>query len=139
MYKRVSRFDFGKADVDEMILHLSAVDWLDLLRSDCVYECVQKFYDAIYECFELYVPKCIVRDSIVKYPWFDRELHNVDNNRTKAHKSLKKLKQFMIARCPNQISICATRLSAVFENLGVTLRVFPVQNTPSTSCVLRVV
>jgi hypothetical protein len=56
MWKRVSHFDFGKADVDEMILQLLAVDWSDLLRSDCVDECVWKFYDAIYECFELFVP-----------------------------------------------------------------------------------
>jgi hypothetical protein len=57
MYKRVSRFDFGKANVDGMILKLSALDWSDLLRGDCVDECVRKFYDAIYEICELYVPK----------------------------------------------------------------------------------
>jgi hypothetical protein len=61
MCKRVSRFDFSKADVDGMILQLSAVDWSDLLRGDCVDACVQKFYDAIYECFELYVPKYILK------------------------------------------------------------------------------
>jgi hypothetical protein len=53
MCRRVSHFYFGKADVDEMILQLSAVDWSDLFRSDCVDECIQKFYDAI----ELYVPR----------------------------------------------------------------------------------
>jgi hypothetical protein len=74
MCKRVSRFDFEKADVDGMILQLSAYDWSDLLRDDCVDECVQKFYDAIYECFELYIPKYIVKNSTVKYPWFDKEL-----------------------------------------------------------------
>jgi hypothetical protein len=72
-----------------MILQLSAVDWSDLLPSDCVDECVQKFYDAIYECFELYVPKYIVQDSTIKCPWFDMELHYFDYNKTKAHKSLK--------------------------------------------------
>jgi hypothetical protein len=72
-----------------MILQLSAVEWSDLLRGDCVDKCVQKFYDANYECFELYVPKCIVKNCTVKYPWFDKELHNVDNNKTNAHKYLK--------------------------------------------------
>jgi hypothetical protein len=72
-----------------MILQLSAVDWSDLFRGDCVDECVRKFYDAIYKCFELYVPKYIVKNCTVKYPWLDRELHNVDNNKTKAHKYLK--------------------------------------------------
>jgi hypothetical protein len=33
----------------------------------------------------------IVKDSTVKYPWFDRELQNVDNNKTKAHKYFKKI------------------------------------------------
>jgi hypothetical protein len=41
MCKRFSHFHFGKADVDEMILQLSAVDWSDLLRGDCVDKCVQ--------------------------------------------------------------------------------------------------
>jgi hypothetical protein len=82
MCKRVSHFDFGKADCRRN-------DWSALLRSDCVDECVQKFYDAIYECFEYYVPKYIVTYSTVKYPWFDRELHNVANYIMKAHKNLK--------------------------------------------------
>jgi hypothetical protein len=30
-------------------------------------------------------PKYIVKNSTVKYPWFDRELHNVDNNKKKAY------------------------------------------------------
>jgi hypothetical protein len=90
MCRRVSRFDFGIADVDGMILQPSAVEWSsNLLQGDCVDGCVQKFYDAIYECFQLYVPKYIVKNSTVKYPSFDRELHNVDNNKTKAPKYLK--------------------------------------------------
>jgi hypothetical protein len=32
MCMRVSHFDFCKADVDKMVLQLSAVDWSDLLR-----------------------------------------------------------------------------------------------------------
>jgi hypothetical protein len=67
MCKRVSRFDFGKADVDVVTLQLSAVDWSDLFRGDCVDECVRKFYDAIYECFELCVPKYMVKNCTVKY------------------------------------------------------------------------
>jgi hypothetical protein len=62
--KCASQFDFSKFIVDEMILQLAAVGWLDLLRSDCcVDESVQKFYDAIYQCFELYAAKYIVKDS----------------------------------------------------------------------------
>jgi hypothetical protein len=58
----------------------------------CVDECVRKLYDAIYECFELFVSKYMVKNCTVKYPWFDRELHNVDNNKTKAHKYLNEFK-----------------------------------------------
>jgi hypothetical protein len=65
MCKRVSRFDFGKAVVDGLILELSAVHCSDLFRGDCVDKCVQKFYDAIYECFELYVPKYILKNCTV--------------------------------------------------------------------------
>jgi hypothetical protein len=32
----------------------------------------------------------------VKYPWFDRDLHNVDNNKTKAHKYLKEIETFHV-------------------------------------------
>jgi hypothetical protein len=53
MCRRVSRFDFGEADVDGIILQLSAVEWSDFVRGDCVDGFVQIFYDAIYECFEL--------------------------------------------------------------------------------------
>jgi hypothetical protein len=77
MCKCVSRFDFGKADDDGMILQLSAVDWSDLFGD---------------ECFELYVPKYIVKNCTVKYPWFDKELQNVDNNKMKTHKYLKEFK-----------------------------------------------
>jgi hypothetical protein len=72
-----------------MILQLSAVDWPDLLRNDCIDECVQKFYGAIFECFEVYVPKYIVKDSTVKCSCLTGHFHNVDNNKTKAHKYLK--------------------------------------------------
>jgi hypothetical protein len=65
MCKRVSLFDFGKTDVDELILPLLAVDWSVLFRGNCVDECIQKFYDAIYECFEIYVPKDIVKNSSI--------------------------------------------------------------------------
>jgi hypothetical protein len=100
-----------------MILQLSAVEWSDLLRGDYVDECVQEFY----------LPKYIVKNSTVKYPWFDRELHNVDNDKTKAHKHLKKLKLFIFARCLNRISACTTRLSTVFGNLGATLSLHRLQ------------
>jgi hypothetical protein len=32
----------------------------------------------------------------VKYPWFDKKLHNVDNNKTKAHKYLKDFETFHV-------------------------------------------
>jgi hypothetical protein len=35
-------------------------------------------------------PVCILKNFTVKYPWFDRELYNVDNYKTKSHKYLKK-------------------------------------------------
>jgi hypothetical protein len=106
----------------EIILQLSAVKWSDPLRGDYVDGCVQRLYDAINECFELYVPKYIVKDSTVKYRWFDRELHNVDDNRTKALKYLREFETLHVH--PSRTSACTTRLSAVFRNLGATLRVF---------------
>jgi hypothetical protein len=102
-----------------MILQLSAVDWSDLLWGSSS--------DAIYECFELFVPKYIVKNCTVKCPWFDREFHDVDNNNTtKATKSLKEFETLHVRRCPNRNSACTIRLSTVFGNLGTTLRVFTV-------------
>jgi hypothetical protein len=110
MCKRVSRFDFGKADVVEMIgrLFSEATVSTSAFRN-------QKFYDVIYECFEHDVTKYIVEYSTVKYTCFDRELHDVANN---------KLKLFTFVPCPNRVS--TTRLSAVFGNLEAILRVFTV-------------
>jgi hypothetical protein len=123
-----------------MILQLSAVDWSDLLRGDCVNECVWKFYDAVYEWFELYVPKYIVKNCTVKYPWFDKELHNVDNNKTKAPKYLKEFETLHICQMSESDQCLYNKGFPPFlRNLGATLRVFTVWNTPSTSCVLRVV
>jgi hypothetical protein len=45
MCMHVSRFDFGKADVDKMILPLAVVDWL--------YKCVQKFYELFTKALNL--------------------------------------------------------------------------------------
>jgi hypothetical protein len=41
-------FNFGKADVNEMVMQLSADDWSDFLGGDCVDEYVQNFYGDIY-------------------------------------------------------------------------------------------
>jgi hypothetical protein len=53
--------------------------------------CVAIFYDFLNDCFESCVPKFVAGGSNSKYPWFDRELRNLDNNKTKAHKCMKEI------------------------------------------------
>jgi hypothetical protein len=91
MSKRISRFDFKKANAEAMIESLSHVDWLNLFAVNDIDMCVAKFYDLMNECFELHVPKFVAGGSNIKYPWFDRELRNLDNQKTKAHKFMKEI------------------------------------------------
>jgi Reverse transcriptase (RNA-dependent DNA polymerase) len=91
MSKRISRFDFKKADVDAMTEYLSHINWSDLFAVNDIDTCVAKFYDAMNGCFELYVPKFVAGGPNARYPWFDRELRNLDNTKTKAHKFMKEV------------------------------------------------
>jgi Reverse transcriptase (RNA-dependent DNA polymerase) len=91
MSKRISRFNFKKADVDAMTEYLSHVSWSNLFLVNDIDACVANFYDVMNGCFELHVPKFIAGGSNTKYPWFDRELRNLDNIKTKAHKFMKEI------------------------------------------------
>ena len=91
MSKRISRFNFKKADVDAMINNLSRVDWSNMFLVNDIEACVTNFYDTMNNCFDMYVPKFVAGGPISKYPWFDRELRNLDNNKTKAHKFMKEI------------------------------------------------
>lgn len=81
--------DFNRADWNEIELKLAETDWTSLFDGLCVDECVKKFNCIIKKCFDLYVPSILVSDFTKRFPWFDRELRNIDNQKTKAHKCMK--------------------------------------------------
>jgi hypothetical protein len=63
-----------------MIMHLTIVHWYDIFLVNDIETCVGQFYDVLDECFDL-----------TWCPWVDRELRNLDYNKTKAHKFMKRV------------------------------------------------
>jgi hypothetical protein len=92
--RRVKRFDFGRADVDQICTQLAAVDWCALFLDLGIDYCVENFY--IRECFDRFVPFYYSVDSENRQPWFDKELRNLDNIRTKSHTYMKGLEKIYI-------------------------------------------
>jgi hypothetical protein len=92
MSRRISRFNFKKADADAMIEYFSHVRWTDLFPDNDLDAYVANFYDVVNGCFELFVPKLVAGGPGSKYPWFDRELRNLNNTKTKAQKLMKDLR-----------------------------------------------
>jgi hypothetical protein len=72
------------AIVDE----LDAVDWCSLFSGRGVDQCVNLYYETIWNCFERYVPT-IYSGCEQKLPWMTRELTSLKNNKTKASKKSK--------------------------------------------------
>jgi hypothetical protein len=58
--------------------------------------CAIRLYDVIYESFGMHIPKFAVNNPAVRYPWFDRELHSLDYNKTKEHKIVKNYEKMNI-------------------------------------------
>jgi hypothetical protein len=54
------------------------------------------FYTIIRECFDGFVPFYYSVDSENRQPWFDKELRNLDNIRTKSHKYMKEIGKIYI-------------------------------------------
>jgi hypothetical protein len=57
-----------------------------------LYDCVEKFYVIVRECFDRFdrfVPFYYSADSEKRQHWFDKELRNLDNIRTKSPKHMK--------------------------------------------------
>jgi hypothetical protein len=83
------RFVFRAADCEAIIDELGLVDWHGLFSRKGVDLCVDLFYDAIWTCFERFVPRtstCCAQ----KLPWVTRELNGLKNKTTKAAKKMKK-------------------------------------------------
>jgi hypothetical protein len=91
MSRCISRFDFKRADIDAMISHHTVVNWPDVFLVNDIETCVGQLYDVIDKCFDLYVPEFFIGGPDVKYPWLDRDLRNLDKNKIKAHKFIKKV------------------------------------------------
>jgi hypothetical protein len=88
----VKRSDFGRANVNGICAQLAAMDWcawfLDLIG---IVDYVEKFYIFIRECFDRFIPFYYSVDSENRQPWFEKELRNLANIRTKSHKYMKEL------------------------------------------------
>jgi hypothetical protein len=73
------------------MLQCTVVNWPDVFLVN-IETCVGQFYDVIDECFDLYVSKLVTGGGPgLKYPWFDREVRNLDSNKTKAYKFMKRV------------------------------------------------
>jgi hypothetical protein len=59
-------------------------------------DCIQKFCIIIRDCFDSFVPFYSSVESENSQSWFDKELRNLDNIRTKSHKYIKKLGKIYI-------------------------------------------
>jgi hypothetical protein len=92
----VKRFDFGRADVDVIFAQLAVVDWCALFSDLGIHDCVEKFYIIIRECFDRFVPFYYSVDSENRQLWFDKELRNLENIRTKSHKYMKGFEKIYI-------------------------------------------
>jgi hypothetical protein len=64
MSKRISRFNFKKADIDAMISHLFVVNRPGVFLINDIETCVGQFYDVIDKCFDLYVPKFVAGAAV---------------------------------------------------------------------------
>lgn len=80
-------FNFRKANFDEMNCFLREINWA--LLSDMELDAsIDYFYNAIYNSFELFVPKISVHDNM--FPtWFNKELMELTRSKKLAHKKYK--------------------------------------------------
>jgi hypothetical protein len=72
------------------------VDWCALFSDLGIDDCIEKFYIIIRKCFDRFVPFYSSVESENSQPWFDKELRNLDNIRTKSHKYMKELGKIYI-------------------------------------------
>jgi hypothetical protein len=120
MGKRISRFDFKRANIDAMISHLAVVNWPDVFLVNDIETFVGQFYYVIDECFDLYVLKFVAGGPDVKNPWFDRELRNLDSNKIKAHKFMKRVSKIYKRTYDDGIRCALCSVSGLKSRLQVT-------------------
>jgi hypothetical protein len=109
--------------VDAMINFLSHVDWSEKFFVNDIDVYVAIFYDFLNDCFESYVPKFVAGGSNSKYPWFDRELRNLDNNKTKAHKFMKEISKNNVRPISNPAQTAYDTTSSKFRDLRCDFKV----------------
>jgi hypothetical protein len=134
MCKRVSRFDFAKPKSTEWFCYhrpLMGQIFFEATVSTIAFSGFMMIFTSALNI--------MFRNSIAKYPWFDRELHNVYNNKTKAHKYWKEFETFHV--CPMSESDQCLYETAFRHFWELIRRDFKSLHriTPSTSCLLRVV
>jgi hypothetical protein len=103
----VKRFDFGGISAQ-----LVALDGCALFLDLGIDNCIEMFYIIIRECFDRFLPFYYSVDSENRQPWFDKELCNLDNIRTKSHKYMKELENLYI-RPMTELQQCVTRQNLV--------------------------
>jgi hypothetical protein len=95
------------------------VDWWGLFLDLGIYDCVEKFYIIIRECFDRFVSFNYSVDSENGQPWFDKKLRNLNNIRSKSHKYMKELCKIYIRLSCNSDSVSTMRLHRELVILGV--------------------
>ncbi|EFA13487.1 putative RNA-directed DNA polymerase from transposon BS-like Protein [Tribolium castaneum] len=70
-------FNFKKANFDCLYTTLQVVDWSELEKFSDVNEACRVFYETLYNCFELSVPKLFCRKNYRTFPtWFNTDIIN---------------------------------------------------------------
>lgn len=83
--------NYNKINRSGFIDYLDNINWLDLLDSDNINDCVASFYDTLFIGIERNVP--ITKSSSIKHPpWFDNVLINLKNKKNKAYRRMLRLK-----------------------------------------------
>jgi hypothetical protein len=68
-FNNVPKYNYKKADFNQINARLQSVEWDTLLATENLEEAVEKFYDAFLSTIDLYTPKIKIRGS--KYPiWY---------------------------------------------------------------------
>lgn len=83
------RLNFAKCNCDSIRRELQLVDWHNLLSSSDVNDCVNIFYDKLFEIIKKFAPLTTVKSD--KYPvWYSKPLIKCIDEKTKYHKLFKK-------------------------------------------------
>jgi hypothetical protein len=81
---------------------LNLIDWAALFSLKKVYQFVDLFYEAVWQCFDSHVPQLRVNNNVT-FPWDSECLHVLKNRSTEAAKKMKRsLSNLNIDNCDGE-------------------------------------